>query len=296
MILSLSSAFFLITLYFCYLQAGTNSTIVSWYWGFLASIGVTILLLMAESIKFPILLYIGVYPIIFAFASIMIIDSSASTRRFVVAVPAILAYFLIILEEESELARFLTTVSVVLCILAIGINNYRYVYRDEHLSSLDYKVESGVYKGIFTTATRARDLPELEDYLNNIVEENEYYAFRDNVPAGYLMMHTGIMCDKDTWDPLNYSYKKNAPANLYEFYQRRGVFPQKYIYVDYGRDTNLSIEESEYKFNEFINRYYKKTADLSLNETFYHVMVYEYKGGFDGNFDYWINRHMIQGK
>lgn len=108
------------------------------------------------------------------------------------------------------------------------------------------------------------------------------------------MMHRGVMCDKATWDCLNYSYQKNAPANLYEFYQRRGAFPQKYIYVDFGRDENLSIEDEDFKFNEFINTYYTKTADFALNETFYHIMVYEYQGGFDGDFAYWIERHMLQ--
>ena len=294
-IMSLSAAFFLITMYFCLAQAKTNSAIVNWYWGFLASVGVLILFLIKEFKRFPLIFYLGLYPIIFAYASTIGIDSSASTGRFVVAFPAMAMYFLVILNEESELARLLVTVSVVACIVAIGINNYIYIYRDEHFSALGHKVESGVYKGLYTTEARAHDLPELEEYLNSIVKEDEYYAFRDNVPAGYLMMHTGVMCDKDTWDPLNYSYHKNAPANLYEFYQRRGAFPQKYIYVDYGRDPNLSIEDPEYKFNEFINSYYKKTADFALDETFYHIMVYEYKGGFDGDFDYWIDRHMIRG-
>lgn len=293
-ILAASVAMFLLTTHFCLIQIRTNSAIVNWYWGFSASIGIMFLFCILEFRKYPVILYLGLYPIVFAFVSIMGIDSSTSTGRFAVAVPAMAIYFLILLNEESKLASVIVTVSVVGCILSMGINNYRYVYRDGHISALNCKVESGVYKGLYTTPARAHDLPELEEYLNSIVDENEYYAFRDNVPAGYLMMHTGIMCDKSTWDCMNYSYNKNAPANLYEFYQRRDGFPQKYIYVDYGRDKKLSIEDEDYKFNEFINSYYKKVEDFALNSTFYHIMVFEYKGGFDGDFDYWIDRHMLR--
>lgn len=293
-LLATSTAIFFLVIYLCIMQARTNSAIVNWYWGFLASIGITVLLCFFELKKYPIILYIGLYPIIFTFASIIGIDSYASMERFAAAVPAMAVYFLILLNEEGKHVKMIATVSIVGCILAIVLNNYRYVYRDEHFSVLGSKVSSGVYKGLYTTQARAHDLPELEEYLNSIVEEDEYYAFRDNVPAGYLMMHRGIMCDKATWDCLNYTYGKNAPANLYEFYQRRRAFPQKYIYVDYGRDTNLSIENETYTFNEFINSYYKKTADFKLNDTFYHIMVFEYHGGFDGDFDYWIDRHMLQ--
>lgn len=292
-ILATSAAMFLLTIYFCWIQVRTNSEVVNWYWGFLASIGIVVFLCILEFRKYPVILYLGLYPIIFAIVSIMGIDSSTSTGRFAAAVPAMSIYFLVLLNEESEIARAIATVSVIGCILAMGINNFRYVYRDEHFPALNCKVEFGVYKGLYTTQTRAHDLPELEEYLNSIVDEKEYYAFRDNVPAGYLMMHTGIMCDKATWDCMNYSYHKNAPANLYEFYQRRGAFPQKYIYVDYGRDENLSIEDEDYKFNEYINRYYRKTADFAFNDTFRRIMVFEYEGGFNGDFDYWIDRHML---
>lgn len=292
--LGVCTSVFFLTVTYCWEQIQTNGSNANWQWGFLGSIVIMIMLLLIEFKEYPIILYLGIYPVIYSFAAIVGINSSGLTSRFIAAVPALAVYFLIMLNHESELIRVIITVSVVGCILAMGVNEYKYVYRDEHFSALDYKVETGVYKGIYTTAARARDLPELEEYLNGIVADDEYYAFRDNVPVGYLMMHRGIMCDKATWDCMNYSYGKNAPANLYEFYQRRGAFPQKYIYVDYGRDKELSIENKDYHFNEFIRAYYRKTEDFALNDTFYHIIVYEYAGGFDGDFDYWIDRHMLR--
>ena len=289
---AVSGAIFFLTVLYCRKQILENTTNINWQWGFIGSIGIAVLLLTAEFKKYPVILYMGIYPVIFVLAEIVAVDSSASIERYVAAVPSMAIYILVMLNRDSEITRIIITVSTVVCILSMGINDYRYIYRDEHFSQLNYKVESGVYKGLYTTKERAHDLPELEEYLNSIIDENEYYAFRDNVPAGYLMVHNGIMCDKATWDCLNYSYAKNAPAPLYEYYQRRGAFPEKYIYVDYGRDANLSIEDSNFKFNEFVNSYYEKIADFNLNTTFYHIIVYKYKGGFDGDFDYWIERHM----
>ena len=295
-LLAFSAGMFFLNMYFCLSQVRASSG-VNWYWGFLGSIGVIAFLMMLDFKHYPIILYIGLYPVVFAFASVVGIDSNASTERFGAAVPAMAVYLLVVLNEESELARVIATVSVIGCIFSIGVNEFRYVYRDEHFSTLDYRVESGVNKGIYTTKARAQDLPELEEYLNSVIDDSDYYAFRDNVPAAYLMVHKGTMCDKDTWDCLNYSYhhSEGSPATLYEYYKRRGAFPNKVIYVDYGRDENLSIEDPDYMYNEFINTYYRKIDDIDLNETFYHVVVYEYEGGFDGDFDYWIEKHLYKG-
>ena len=295
-LLAASAAIFLLTAFFCRSQSSVYTDNVNMYWGFVGSIGMAVLLLTFDFKKYPIILYLGIYPVLFSIVEVVVVDSEASISRYVAAVPVMAVYLLIMLNKKSELIRIIATVSVVACILSMGIIGFRYIYRDEHFSALDYQVGSGVYKGLYTSEARAHDLPELEEYLNSIVEDGEYYAFRDNVPAAYLMMHHGIMCDKATWDCLNYSYKKNAPAQLYEYYQRREAFPEKYIYIDYGRDEQMSIEEDGFLFNEFIDSYYTKTADFELNSTFSHVIVYEYKGGFDGDFDYWIERHMYRGE
>lgn len=265
---------------------------LNWNLGMVGVIAIIIVLILGMWKEYPLFWYVGIYPVVFSFAQILSVDSNMSCSRFVASIPALAIALLIFLENKSELVCWLTTCCIGICILTMGVSDYLYVYRDEEVWNLDYKVEAGVYKGLYTTEMRAHDLPELEEYLNSIIGEDERYAFRDNVPAAYLMMKNGVMIDKSTWDCLNYSYHKNAPDTLYAYYQRRGDFPRKYIYVDFGRDKNLSIEDEDYKLNEFINTYYEKTEDFTLNETFYHVVVYEYKGGFDGDFDYWIEKHM----
>lgn len=265
-----------------------------WSYGLMGFLIVCAAVITGVSRNHVIVCYIGIYPIVFSIAQLAIVDSSSSVYRFNAAVPSLAVILLILLESKSELARWITTCCICLCIIALGYSDYYYMYRDSLVIDCDYKVERGVYKGIYTTQVRANDLPELEEYLNTAIGDDEEYAFRDNVPAAYLMMHHGTMVDKATWDCLNYSYHKNAPDTLYAYYVRRGTFPKKYIYIDFGRDENLSCEDEDYKLNEFIDTYYEKTEDFALNEIFYHIVVYEYKGGFDGDFDYWIERHMYK--
>lgn len=173
-------------------------------------------------------------------------------------------------------------------IVAIGYTDFRYVYRDD--SILKYKVGEGVYAGIYTTEARSCDLPEMERYLNETIGENDIYAFRDNVPFAYLMMHHGQVCEVSTWDILQYTYKRNSPSILFEYYKGRDMIPDKIIYIDFGRDANLSIEDPAFKYNQFVNTYYDRRDDFELNDTFYHVITYEYNGSFDGNYDYWYEK------
>ena len=69
------------------------------------------------------------------------------------------------------------------------------------------------------------------------------------------------------------------------------MIPDKIIYVDYGRDDKLSIEDPEYRYNDWVNEYYDLVEDIELNETFSRVMVYQYNGTFDGDYQYWIDAY-----
>lgn len=106
------------------------------------------------------------------------------------------------------------------------------------------------------------------------------------------MVRSGTMCEPSTWDGMNYellnsdngAVYNNPGARLYTYYQKKRSFPKKYIYVEYGSYDKLSIDDDEFKLTEFVKSYYEKTADFALNGTFRRVVVYKYKGGFDGNF------------
>lgn len=276
-----------------FLRKSIYSDEINYMLGMLGAIIFCILFIMRAYEKQRLLLYVGIYPIAFAVGEIICVDSSAIIERFTAVVPTLAVCLLFFMEQESVRIRFVATMGAILCILEIALGVSTFVYRDGTIMNLRIQVKEGVYKGIFTTKARARDLPALEEYLNQYIETGEYYEFHDLVPCGYLMMHTGEMCSIATWDPLNYSYGINAPAELYEYYKRRQAIPDKIFYVDYGRDENLSIEDADFKYNEFVEAYYEKIDEIELNETFFHVIVYEYNGEFNGDYNYWIDRHMV---
>ena len=280
--------------YCCFLQLWQHSPRAGMDWGFLAGLAIPFLLCMKEGRKYPLVFYLGLYPLAFAFGEMILTESNASIARLPHAAPAFAVYLLVMLGEEGNLLRRLAVPFVICCTVTTVVSNSRFCFPDGNLSQLDSRVESGVYKGIYTTAARANDLPEMEEYLDKLIADGEPFAFRDNVPSGYLMARKGVMCDRATWDRMQYSYGVNAPDNLYAYYQRKGKIPQKYIYVDFGIDERLSIDQDGYLFSEFVNSYYTKTADFAMNETFRRVLVYEYAGGFDGDFGYWIDRHMLR--
>ena len=256
--------------------------------GLLASLA-AVMLLFCRRLRRPLLYYVGLYPVLFSLGCVFLVDSSDSLARFVAAVPALLPVLLLLLEQDDRWTKRCTALGMLACTLLMVCTNYVYVYRDEPITQLNTRVESGVYQGLYTTALRAEALPQLEEYLNGMVAEGEYVAFRDNVPCGYLMLHDARPLDMATWDCLQYSYGRNQPAALYDYYMRRQAIPQKIIYVDYGRDEHLSADDPDFLYNNFVNTYYEQTEDVALNDLFRRVVVYEYSGGFDGDFQYWID-------
>ena len=264
---------------------------IQWNLGLCISLCVIILIPIALIERCTIFLYVAIYPVVFAPTLMLALDRSDGASRYGTAVPAVVAIILMMLNSNAKYIRKITCIYVVMLTVILGMVNFGYIYRDEDFSALTTKVQAGVYKGIYTTEQRAKDVVELEDYLNTLVGEDDLYAYRDNVPCAYLMTHKGTMCEQATWDMLQYSYMRNAPANLYNYYKRRDMIPTVIIYIDYGRDEKLSIDADWVRYNDFVNEYYKLAEDFKLNETFYHIKVYKYSGGFEGNYDEWIDNY-----
>ena len=252
---------------------------------------VLVIVLFGLARSFPLFLYLGLFPLLTTAMTIFGSSSSAVLARFQMLLYSLYAAILLLSEAERPSVRSLAVLSAAMCILLQGYTLYKVPYREGSLHTLTTKVESGVYKGIYTTPRRAHDLPELESFLNAQVSEEDFYAFRDNVPCGYLMMHTGQICDVSSWDCLQYSYGRNTPARLFDYYKRRDAIPDVIFYVDYGRDPVLSIENENFRYNDFVRAYYRLESESSLNDTFARILIYRYSGGFDGDYDRWVDQY-----
>lgn len=260
-------------------------------WGFSAFCYMIVFLIVGIYKDERLILYLGLYPPMYAVAVIILVSYGATIERFVHAFTIVIPMLYVLLKYQVELVRIVATIITVVFIVSLGYADFHYVYGDDNFHDLTYRVESGVYKGLYTTEARSEDLPELEEYLNSIIGEDEAYAFRDLVPSAYLMVHKGTMCEMSTWEILQHAHHRNSPAPLFDYYRRRDMIPEKIIYIDFGIDENLSIVESDYRYNDWVNAYYDLVEDIDLNDTFFRVMVYQYNGTFDGNYQYWIDKY-----
>ena len=98
--------------------------------------------------------------------------------------------------------------------------------------------------------------------------------FLDWASFGYLISD-GQPFNSSTYDTMCYSYSVNNPQIMYDYFDLKKDIPDKIIYIDYGRDEKLSIEDKQWLFNEFINEFYDYRTSNSMNE--YRIVIYEKK-------------------
>jgi len=273
-----------------------------------AAIAFDVVILMMFFYKHKAVWLLGGQPILFALFEAFGSVTGSPASRFAFAVPSALSIFIVsssVLKNEKltiedalgkkckVLRKFKTIcskriskaliITTLIIIVVCELNSLRYVYRDDGFFTLNYRAQHGIYKGIYSTKQRIDDVWEFEQYIKSITDKDDYVSFRDNVPVGYLMTN-GNACDIRTWDCMQFSYKgrennifKNDPSELYAYYKRRGKTPDKIIYVDFGRDKYLSMDDKLYRYNEFLYNNYELSTDVFLNETFKRVVVFRKK-------------------
>ena len=170
-VLAITEAMFLHVVDLCYTNIGDSSVIN--LWGFAAFFYSIVFFVSKSFRKEKIMWYLGVFQIFYAIAAIIKVSVGAGISRFVNAYTVLIPILFILLESKVVLVRLLSTIMTAIVIISYGYIGFHYVYRDADFHNLTTRVESGVYKGNYTTPARARDLPELEDYLNRIIGEKE---------------------------------------------------------------------------------------------------------------------------
>ena len=151
---------------------------------------------------------------------------------------------------------------------------YRQVYREEPLANLTEQVDSGIWKGCYTTPARADAVRFMEDTIRDMTEPGDQVLFLDWVSFGYLMSD-GDAFTPSTLDNLTYSYGTDYPAILFRYFEKRQNIPDKIIYVDYGRDEVLSIENASWTFNQFVAENYVFVRQEQQEDV--RVLLYERK-------------------
>lgn len=150
---------------------------------------------------------------------------------------------------------------------------YGYVYRDAPVSELTYKMEKGVYKGIYTKEQRGKALIFLEEEIKRLTNEEDTVLFMNQAPEAYLMTKAEH-CAPSTWDITLYSYNFTDDQLLHKYFKAAHKVPSKIIYIrDRERQAQLSLEQEDYPFNKYLKQNYKLV--YANNEEHFQLILFE---------------------
>lgn len=152
--------------------------------------------------------------------------------------------------------------------------NYRHVYRDEPMAALTEQLDSGVWKGCYTTPEHADAARFLESTIRDMTGPGDQVLFCEWVSFAYLMSD-GEAFTPSTLNNIPFAHGINEPAIMYDYFEMRQDIPDKIIYVDYYWDQILSIEDETWKFNRFVEENYTFVRQEQCGDA--RVLLYERK-------------------
>lgn len=152
-----------------------------------------------------------------------------------------------------------------LLLLLLGIsgllNVYTYVYRDESVKFLNQRVESGIYKGLYTTERRKQMVEQAEQEINSVITENETVCVVTRAPMIYLMSKANI-CAPQTWD-AQFLVRGNISAEpLLSYFESVNQIPD--VLVATSLDIPDFINQEQYEIQKFIKEYYSLYYDNQI--------------------------------
>lgn len=130
---------------------------------------------------------------------------------------------------------------------------YTYIYRDAPVAQLTERIESGIYKGLYTTSQRKEFVQEIEKEIKKNIYSEEKICAVTKEPMVYLMSGADI-CAPQTWD-AQFLYRGYTSATpLLNYFEAINEIPDVLI------ATNAEISDfygnAKYEINSFIDEYY----------------------------------------
>ena len=205
-------------------------------------------------------MFLFAYTITYAFTS----DNRSILTAISVAGPILYFIFSIFIGigiEEKK--RRVGIIFYVLLILSSLLNMYSYIYRDDPVRELTARVESGIYRGLYTTPERKRLVEELERVLEANICQDETVCVVTRAPAVYMMAKAKI-CAPQTWDAqfLERGYTSADP--LLSYFEAIDETPDVLAATTW--DISDFYENPRYEINSFIDRYYKLSETKTVGD------------------------------
>lgn len=226
-------------------------------WGWFEPIILLLYLKDAENHEYlkMLSLLISLYATVFVTSSISNIYG-VSGREYWLYIPVILSFMTVLGGVvKSNISMAALRLGMIMLTLLMAHAAFDFVRRDASFSNLNTKISSGIWKGIYTTEERAIAVMELENHIKRITKKEDKVLFMDWASFGYLMSN-GQGCTSTTYDAMQYTYDVNNSEIMYDYFTLTDTVPDKIIYIDFGRDETLSIEDTHWKFNQFVDGNY----------------------------------------
>ena len=124
---------------------------------------------------------------------------------------------------------------------------YGYVYRDLPCEVLDTKVESGIWKGCYTTAARALTVVEIEDMIRQRTDDSDqFFCF------GNWACFINLLCDGQLCAPNAIGVGQKNGFDYWYMYQK---VPNK-VFVHVDAEDQQGRMTSKFNIWNFVSKYY----------------------------------------
>ncbi len=169
-------------------------------------------------------------------------------------------------------APFLLAALSAACLLKISYSN---VYRDSPIRQLDYRVETGIFRGIRTTRENGEAVTRLEETLREKTAGAESLLICDLFPMGYLMSGAPP-CTPTTWDPCMYRYGFQDMELYRAYFDLTGRTPGMIVFIN-SEERGLSVDDEDNAFARFVHENY--VCAESVGEGRYALRIFRRKEG-----------------
>ena len=172
---------------------------------------------------------------------------------------------LCLLKNENLISKKFSKAFVYLGIIGffiLALSQFTQPYRDDHLSVLETRIESGPYKGLYTTAAKAEFLTKITKAVREASYNKEStILFYDRFPAGYLLTNA------NPYTPTIWMFqqrKYNPPLNrklFIRYYAKKNKLPtiivrMKKVYYS-SQETDILSYTNADEFDKFVQSHYK---------------------------------------
>lgn len=159
-------------------------------------------------------------------------------------------------DRSGIVVMLLLVISSELFLLYCGI------YRDEPYHFLSEKVETGIYKGIYTTEGRKKHIEDLEKVLEQVEDKGETVLVLYHSCYAYMMLDM-IPKTPSSWGCIDYEIYKYDNQNFFlDYLSKKDNVPENILVIDipkefdYGKQTVDRYEQYYPEINVFIEKYY----------------------------------------